>query len=171
MVVSSLLAILVISLSSARAQDQETPPASFKFSTVDNKLLDEVNECNRQLENKGLIFHEPGLDNYVEEIGRKLIVNQPPLENVEFRFRVLRDPMVNAFAYPNGSIYVTTGLLAVLENEAQLASVLGHEATHVINRHTYLENRSMGNARSSVESSGSLVTHSTTPFSAWQLRA
>ena len=95
------------------------------------------------MERKGLIFHDLDVDNYVEEIGRKLIVNQPPLENVEFQFRVIRDPMVNAFAFPNGSVYVTTGLLAVLENEAQLASVLGHEATHVINRHTYLENRSM----------------------------
>jgi beta-barrel assembly-enhancing protease len=142
-VASSLPALLLISLSPVRAQDQEAPASSFKFSTVDDKLLDEVNEYDRQLGKKGLVFHEPGLDSYVDEVGRKLIANQPPLENVEFRFHVLRDPMVNAFALPNGSIYVTTGLLAVLENEAQLASVLGHEATHVIKRHTYLENRSM----------------------------
>jgi Zn-dependent protease with chaperone function len=140
---SSLVAILLLSVSAARAQEGETSATSFKFATVDDKLLDEVNECNRQLEKKGLIFREPSVESYVEAVGRKLIVNQPPLEKVEFRFRVLRDPMVNAFAYPNGSIYVTTGLLAVLENEAQLASVLGHETTHVINRHTYLENRSM----------------------------
>jgi cytochrome c-type biogenesis protein CcmH/NrfG len=137
------IAVLVFSLQPLKAQDQETSAANFKFTKVDSALLDEVVEQNRQLEKKGLVFRDPGVENYVAEIGKKLLANQPPLENVEFRFRVLRDPMVNAFAFPNGSIYVTTGLLGVLENEAQLASVLGHEATHVINRHTYFENRSM----------------------------
>jgi predicted Zn-dependent protease len=58
-------------------------------------------------------------------------------EKVTYRFLVLREPMVNAFALPNGSIYITTGLLALLENEAQLAGILGHEA------HPYFENRSL----------------------------
>ena len=61
---------------------------------------------------------------------------------MKWQFHVLRDPIPNAFALANGSIYVNTGLLAVLENEAQLASVLAHEETHVLNRHAYLENRS-----------------------------
>jgi predicted Zn-dependent protease len=51
--------------------------------------------------------------------------------------------MVQAFALPNGSVYITTGLLALLENEAQLASVLGHETAHVFERHGYFENRSI----------------------------
>ncbi|HMD70813.1 MAG TPA: M48 family metalloprotease [Bryobacteraceae bacterium] len=139
----SVMAVLAFSPALLLAEDQTAPAANFKFTKIDQNLLDDVNEYNRQLEKKGLVFHEPGVENYVEEIGKKLIANQPPLENVEFHFRVLRDPMVNAFAFPNGTVYVTTGLLGVLENEAQLASVLGHEATHVINRHTYLENRSM----------------------------
>jgi Zn-dependent protease with chaperone function len=138
-----VMAVFVPSLRPLKAQDQNASAANFKFTKVDSALLDEVNEQNRQLEKKGLVFHEPGVESYVEQVGKKLLVDQAPLENVEFHFRVLRDPMVNAFAFPNGSVYVTTGLLGALENEAQLASVLGHEATHVINRHTYLENRSM----------------------------
>jgi len=47
---------------------------------------------------------------------------------------VLSDPTLNAFAMPNGRIYVHTGLLAGLDNEAQLAMILGHEMTHVVNR-------------------------------------
>ncbi len=89
-----------------------------------------------------MLLRDPLVEGYVEEIGRKVIAGQPSLEHVEFRFRVLRDPMVNAFALPNGTVYVTTGLLATLENEAQLAGVLGHESTHVLNRHSYRENRS-----------------------------
>ena len=50
------------------------------------------------------------------------------------RFTVFRDPSLNAFAMPNGRVYIHTGLLARLENEAQLATVLGHELTHVTNR-------------------------------------
>ena len=64
-------------------------------------------------------------------------------ENVKFRCLILRDPMQNAFAEPNGTVYVTTGLLSLLENESELAGVLGHELTHTYNRHLYLENRSM----------------------------
>jgi hypothetical protein len=51
--------------------------------------------------------------------------------------------MVNAFALPNGSVYINTGLLALLENEAQLAGVLGHETAHIYERHPYFENRSI----------------------------
>jgi len=126
-----------------RAQGPDASAANFKFGDVDNKLLAEVNEYDRQMDKKGLIFHDPEVERYIEETGRKVIAGQAALENVEFRFRVVRDPMVNAFALPNGSVYVTTGLLAALENEAQLASVLGHESTHVIDRHSYLENRSV----------------------------
>jgi predicted Zn-dependent protease len=49
--------------------------------------------------------------------------------------RVVEDPTLNAFAYPHGAIYVHTGLLARMENEDQLATVLGHEMTHVEGRH------------------------------------
>jgi len=61
---------------------------------------------------------------------------------VKWRFRAIRDLEVNAFALPNGSIYVNSGLLSRMENEAQVAGVLAHEVTHVVNRHTYLEYRS-----------------------------
>ncbi|MCK7583612.1 MAG: M48 family metalloprotease [Chromatiales bacterium] len=50
----------------------------------------------------------------------------------------MRDPVVNAFALPNGSIYLTVGLLARLENEAQLAHVMSHETAHVVQRHGLL---------------------------------
>src|SRR4029434_3674765 len=63
-------------------------------------------------------------------------------EQVTWRFRTVRDPQPNAFALPNGSIYVTTGLLALLDNESQWAAFLAHELPHVLRRHTYLQNRS-----------------------------
>jgi predicted Zn-dependent protease len=54
-----------------------------------------------------------------------------------FSFHVLADPKtVNAFALPGGPVFITRGLLSRLENEAQLAGVLGHEVGHVVGRHT-----------------------------------
>jgi predicted Zn-dependent protease len=76
----------------------------------------------------------------VDEIGRRLVRTSearksPYVEN--FHFHLLRDPKtVNAFALPGGQVFITVGLLDRLENEAQLAGVLGHEIGHVINRHS-----------------------------------
>ena len=61
---------------------------------------------------------------------------------VAFRIEVLRDPVVNAFALPNGGIYLSVGLLARLQNEAQLAHVLSHEIAHVVQRHGLQQHRS-----------------------------
>jgi predicted Zn-dependent protease len=55
--------------------------------------------------------------------------------NTEFTFRVLDSPVVNAFALPGGYVYVTRGLVSHLNNEAQIAMVLGHEIGHVAARH------------------------------------
>ena len=79
---------------------------------------------------------------YVERLGQAIAAGEPVPERVTWRFRVLRDPLANAFALPNGSIYVNTGLLAVLDSEAQLAGVLAHEVTHVRNRDSYEAHRS-----------------------------
>ncbi len=76
----------------------------------------------------------------VNEVGRRIVHNSdarksPYVEN--FHFHLLNDPKtVNAFALPGGQVFITEGLLNRLENEAQLAGVLGHEIGHVINRHS-----------------------------------
>jgi predicted Zn-dependent protease len=56
--------------------------------------------------------------------------------NAPFEFTVLDSPVVNAFALPGGYVYVTRGLMTRLNNEAQLAVVLGHEVVHVAARHS-----------------------------------
>jgi len=119
------------------------PGQGFAFTKIDTDILDESNAVDALYEKKGLVMHDPTLQAFLDAVGKRVLANRPIPENVTFRFRALRDPMVNAFALPNGSIYVTTGLLALLENEAELAGVLGHETSHVYERHTYLENRSV----------------------------
>lgn len=125
------------------AQVPDGPGPTFKFTKIDNTLLDDANAVDLEYEKKGLVLHDAGLQAYLDSVGEQVIGDRAIPQNVQFRFRALRDPMVNAFALPNGSVYVTTGLLALLENEAQLAGVLGHETAHVFERHPYLENRSV----------------------------
>ncbi len=113
----------------------------FQFGKPDLNLLEEANQIDQIYARKGLIITDPDVTGYVESVGKKLLANQRPLEGVTFKFRVIRDPILNAYALPNGSVYVTSGLIARLQNEAQLAGVLSHEITHVTDRHGYLRNR------------------------------
>lgn len=72
---------------------------------------------------------------YVDEIGSMIAEENNPW-SADFVFQVIEDQkMVNAFAVPGGKIYITTGMLNKLDNEAELAMVLGHEVAHVSRRH------------------------------------
>ena len=71
---------------------------------------------------------------YVSSLGQSLVPPDAPVSTT-FSFRVVQDIYPNAAALPDGRIYLTTGMLAHVENEAQLAMVLGHEIGHVIEEH------------------------------------
>ncbi len=89
------------------------------------------------------LYDDERLSAYITRIGEAVLAEShlrrpesaPEYRNTPFTFRVLDSPVVNAFALPGGYIYVTRGLLSHLNNEAQLAVVLGHEVTHVAARH------------------------------------
>ncbi len=77
---------------------------------------------------------------YVTQIGRRLVATLTPADvvfpDMPFSFQVVNAVYVNAYAFPDGTIAITRGMLAELENEAQLAAVLGHEIAHVNCGHT-----------------------------------
>ena len=92
------------------------------------------------------VYQDPLLVDYLEDLVAGL--NPPSMaanREVRYRVTVVEDPTLNAFAYPHGSLYLHTGLLARMENEAQLATVLGHEMTHVENRHMIRHRRAARN--------------------------
>lgn len=73
---------------------------------------------------------------YVDDVGMKLLTHvEPEFQDLEWDFIVLDSDIINAFALPGGNVFISRGLMAQFENEAQLAGVLGHEIGHVTGRH------------------------------------
>ncbi|ACI99614.1 zinc metalloprotease, Peptidase family M48, putative [Rhodospirillum centenum SW] len=83
----------------------------------------------------GGAYEDTSVQAYVEGLGQRLAASTG-LPGTRYTFTVLDSEVVNAFALPGGYVYVTRGLMALANNEAQLAGVLGHEIGHVTARHT-----------------------------------
>lgn len=81
------------------------------------------------------IYNDPALQEYVSGIGQRL-AKTSHRPGLQYQFTVVDSPEINAFALPGGYIYITRGILAYLNSEAELAAVLGHEIGHVTARHS-----------------------------------
>ncbi|MDX1531038.1 MAG: M48 family metalloprotease [Rhodothermales bacterium] len=101
-------------------------------------------EADPQIKATFGVYDEQGVQAYVEQLGQEVLQTSAysdpstpaEIRRTPFHFTVLDSPVPNAMALPGGYIYVTRGLLAHLDNEAQLAMVLGHEIGHVLARHS-----------------------------------
>lgn len=96
----------------------------------------------RDLLLSGNVLVNDPLSKYVNKVADELLKGQPALRS-QLHIYVTRSPEVNAYAFDKGFIFVNAGLLAQLENEAQLAYILAHEITHVVKKHSvsqYIEN-------------------------------
>lgn len=81
------------------------------------------------------LYQNQSVANYVQKVGER-VTQQTERPDVDYKFFVLDSPIVNAFALPGGYIYISRGLLALANNEAQMAAVLSHEAGHITGRHS-----------------------------------
>ncbi len=92
-------------------------------------------ESDRGIREEYPVLQDQAIGAYVAEIGASVAAHSSRTD-VEYTFTVLDSDVVNAFAAPGGFIYVTTGLLAMAGDEAEVACVLSHEVGHVIGRHS-----------------------------------
>jgi predicted Zn-dependent protease len=143
-------ALLLVALIAACAATNLPPISSagsaFKPFPDEQELWEQSRQEEDTLVDHALMYSDPQLESYLNRVVTRL--NPPGMAAnpaVHFRVRVIEDPTLNAFAFANGGIFVHTGLLARLENEDQIATVLGHEMTHVENRHMLRFQRSAHN--------------------------
>jgi len=116
---------------------------SFNAEKDEKRLWNRSEEEQARLGASGHIYEDPDLAAYVNEVARKLVPERVQDDMVRFKIKMVKNPLLNAFAYPNGAIYIHTGILTRMENEAQLAALLGHEMTHVTHRHAVLGFRNL----------------------------
>lgn len=81
------------------------------------------------------LYDDQDLQNYVRGVGKR-VTRQTERPDVDYKFYIIDSPIVNAFALPGGYIYVSRGLLALANSEAELAGVLAHEVGHITGRHS-----------------------------------
>ncbi len=118
--------------------------SDFVQSADEKEVLRQGQESVALLSAQGMFLEDAALQSYIDEIGKRITPAGLPPE-LRVQFRVVREPTINAFAFPQGAIQLHMGLLARLENEAQLALVMAHEITHVTHRHALRNYRSLAN--------------------------
>lgn len=92
-------------------------------------------EVSSGVESTEKLLNNQRVQNYVNDIGQK-IVKVCDRRDIKYTFKVIDKAEVNAFACPGGFIYIYTGLIKIMDNEAQLAAVLAHEVGHIVARHS-----------------------------------
>jgi len=108
-----------------------------EFSLIgpdDEVRMDRTNAPHQISADYGVLLH-PAVRSYVESVGQSLVAvcHRP---GMPYSFRPVYASYINAYAFPGGTIVASRGILLELENEAQLAGLLGHEIGHVCARHT-----------------------------------
>jgi predicted Zn-dependent protease len=107
----------------------------FQLSNLsDSQEVELGRQMNDELRQEVKISRSQQLNNYVEQVGRRLAANSDR-PNIPYTFQVVEDESVNAFATTGGFVYINEGLLKVADNEAEVAGVIGHEMGHIEGKH------------------------------------
>lgn len=118
---------------------------SFKLHEDEKRIWNRSREEQARINRSNLIYVDPALTAYVNTVAQNLIPKDVKEKGLSIEVKIIKNPLLNAFAYPNGVIYVHTGILAKMDNEAQLSTLLGHEMTHVTHRHAVKQFRTVKN--------------------------
>jgi predicted Zn-dependent protease len=135
------LAVAIVGALFISALAQSNPYDKFRNREYSNKgYLSEDDELklaeqvHQELLKQTRLVEDRSLNDYVNSLGKRLARNSLR-PNIPWRFYVVDDKSINAFATLGGRVYVHTGLLSATSSESQLSSVLGHEIGHIVGRH------------------------------------
>lgn len=130
--------VMLVCVLAAAAAGCAVDPVSGRRELMLLSESDEValgQRTDRDIVRRYGLYADDGLGRFVSDLGRRLgAVSHRP--QIKYVFKVLDSPVVNAFAVPGGYVYMTRGILAAMNSEAELAGVLGHEIGHITARHS-----------------------------------
>jgi predicted Zn-dependent protease len=152
-----MLTLFIVSTLFVSVMAAQSPYDKFRNKEYSNKgYMSEQDEMkmgeqvHQELLKQIRLVENSPVNDYVNRLGQSL-ASRSERRNIPWRFYVVNDKTINAFATLGGRVYVHTGLIAATTSEAQLASVIGHEIGHIVGRHG-LEN---------VKRAGSMKTQGT----------
>ena len=126
--------VLALSICAACATNPVTGKSQFMLMSESQEIA-MGKQLLTQTEQESGFYPDTGLQRYVAAIGMRM-ARESERPNLPWEYHVIDDPAVNAFAAPGGFVFVTRGILAYLNSEAELAAVVGHETGHVTARHS-----------------------------------
>jgi predicted Zn-dependent protease len=131
--------VLIVTVLCLAAACANPPPISvdkaLSAGNDERMLWRRAQEEQKVIDNSGWLYRNQELEAYLNKVAARLkaFTDSP---DISFNIKIINDPNLNAFAFPNGVIYVHTGVLARMDNEAQLAALLAHEMSHCTLRHS-----------------------------------
>ncbi len=136
-----MLAVAIVAALFINVLAQSNPYDKFRNKEHTNKgyLTEEeemklAEDFHQELLKQMRLVEDRNVNNYINSLGQSL-ARRSQRPNIPWRFYVVDDKSINAFATLGGRVYIHTGLLAATNTEAQLASVVGHEIGHIVGRH------------------------------------
>jgi len=117
----------------------------YSLAEDEQRMINRADEFIEEFDRSDYLYRDEALERYLNRLAEKLIPQRAKKENIKISIKILRDPVLNAFTFANGRIYIHTGMLATCENEAMLATLMAHEIIHAVNRHAVKTKRSVRN--------------------------
>lgn len=131
---SAVVVILLLSGVAAAPSPTQFKPGFNLFTRQQDIQLGQ--EAAAEIRERVTIVHDPVLTAFVNSVTRRLTASQEArASGFTFTFQIVGDPAINAYALPGGPMFINTGLLRTVVNEAQFAGAIAHEMSHVILRH------------------------------------
>jgi predicted Zn-dependent protease len=130
----AFVSILLLATAVAATGPTQLKPGFNLFTRQQDVRLG--HELAAEIRKQSTVVNDPTLTAYVNAIGKRLAATREARESgFTFTFEVVANPQINAHALPGGPMFINTGLLKAVDNEAQLAGAMAHEMSHVILRH------------------------------------